>query len=136
MTGVDTNVLIRYLVQDDPQQSAAARRFIEEELSPENKGLVSSIVFCEVIWVLSRAYKQPKEKLLEVIHGILETDVFEVERRECAWRAFYDFEEGKADFSDYYIGEINRVLGADSTVTFDGNAAKSRLFKALGDSLG
>ncbi len=131
MIGVDTNVLVRYLVQDDPRQSAAARQFIENELSADNKGMISSIVFCEVVWVLSRAYEQPKERLLEVIRGILETDVFEVERRDCAWRAFYDFEEGKSDFSDYYIGEINRATGSVCTVTFDARAARSRLFRAL-----
>lgn len=131
MTGIDTNVLVRYLVQDDPRQSAIARRFIEKELSEENKGHISAIVLCEVVWVLTRAYKQPKERILKVISGILETDVFEVERRECAWRAFYDFEEGAADFSDYFIGEINRICGVDRTVTFDERASKSRLFVLL-----
>lgn len=131
MTGIDTNVLVRYLVQDDPRQSAIARRFIEEELSEENKGHVSAIVLCEVVWVLTRAYKQPKERILKVISGILETDVFEVERRECVWRAFYDFEEGSADFSDYLMGEINHLCGVDRTVTFDERASKSRLFALL-----
>jgi len=130
MIGIDTNVLIRYIVQDDPGQSRIATRLIEEELSPENKGFVSSVVLCEVIWVLKRFYRQPKEQLLLVVKTILETEVFEVEHRDCAWRAYYDFDEGDADFSDYYIAQVNKVYGASFTVTFDETAQKHRLFRS------
>ena len=61
---------------------------------------------------------------------ILETEVFEVEHRDCAWRAYYDFDEGNADFSDYYICQINKVCGAPFTVTFDETARKHRLFRS------
>ena len=130
MIGIDTNVLIRYIVQDDPGQSRIVTRLIEENLSPENKGFVSSVVLCEVIWVLKRFYRQPKEQLLLVVKTILETEVFEVEHRDCAWRAYYDFDEGDADFSDYYICQINKSCGAPITVTFDETAQKHRLFRS------
>ena len=130
MIGIDTNVFIRYIVQDDPGQSRIATRLIEGELSPENKGFVSSVVLCEVIWVLKRFYRQSKEQLLLVVKTILETEVFEVEHRDCAWRAYYDFDEGDADFSDYYICQINKSCGAPFTVTFDETAQKHRLFRA------
>ena len=130
MIGIDTNVLIRYIVQDDPGQSRIATRVIEENLSPENKGFVSSVVLCEVIWVLKRFYRQPKEQLLLVVKTILETEVLEVEHRDCAWRAYYDFDEGDADFSDYYIAQVNKVYGASFTVTFDETAQKHRLFRS------
>ena len=130
MIGIDTNVLIRYIVQDDPGQSRIATRVIEEKLSPENKGFVSSVVLCEVVWVLKRFYRQPKEQLLLVVKTILETEVFEVEHRDCAWRAYYDFDEGDADFSDYYIAQVNKVYGASFTVTFDETAQKHRLFRS------
>ena len=130
MIGIDTNVLIRYIVQDDLGQSRIATRLIEEKLSPENKGFVSSVVLCEVIWVLKRFYRQPKEQLLLVVKTILETEVFEVEHRDCAWRAYYDFDEGDADFSDYYICQVNKLCGAPFTVTFDETAQKHRLFRA------
>ena len=129
MIGIDTNVLIRYIVQDDPGQSRIATRMIEENLSPENKGFIPSIVLCEVIWVLKRFYRQPKEQLLLVVKTILETEVFEVEHRDCAWRAYYDFDEGPAGFSDYYLARINKTYGASFTVTFDERAQKHRLFK-------
>ena len=130
MIGIDTNVLIRYIVQDDPGQSRIATRMIEENLSPENKGFIPSIVLCEVIWVLKRFYRQPKEQLLLVVKTILETEVFEVEHRDCAWRAYYDFDEGTADFSDYYICQVNKSCGAPFTVTFDETAQKHRLFRS------
>ena len=129
MIGIDTNVLVRFIVQDDPKQSRIATRLIETILTLDNKGFISSVVLCEVVWVLKRRYRQPKERLLLVVKSILETDVFEVEHRDCAWRAYYDFDEGAADFSDYYIAQINKENGAPHTLTFDENALKHRLFR-------
>lgn len=126
MIGLDTNVIVRYLVQDDPRQGRLADKIIERELSADCKGLIASIVLCEVVWVLKRAYRQPREKIAEVIRMILETDVFEVENRECAWRAYYDYDEGTADFSDCYIAEINKAKGAEATVSFDECALESK----------
>ena len=130
MIGIDTNVLVRFIVQDEPKQSQIASRLIENILSAENKGFISSIVLCEVVWVLKRLYRQPKDRLLLVVKTILEAEVFEVEHRDCAWRAYYDFDEGLADFSDYYLAPINKTHGASFTVTFDEKAQKHRLFKS------
>ena len=129
MTGIDTNVLVRYLVQDDPEQSAQATRFIEKTISAANRGYVTSIVLCETVWVLARAYGQPKTALLEVIRGILEAEAFEVENRDCAWRAYFDFDKGEADFSDYLLAEICKAKGAAATVSFDKRALKHELFQ-------
>ena len=130
MIGIDTNVLVRFIVQDEPKQSQIASRLIEDILSAANKGFISSIVLCEVVWVLKRLYRQPKDRLLLVVKTILEAEVFEVEHRDCAWRAYYDFDEGLADFSDYYLAQINKTHGASFTVTFDEKAQKHRLFKS------
>ena len=130
MIGIDTNVLVRYIVQDDPKQSKIATKLIESRLSIADKGFISSIVLCEVVWVLKRLYRQPKDRLLLVVKAILEAEAFEVEHRDCAWRAYYDFDEGLADFSDYYLARINKTYGASFTVTFDERAQKHRLFKS------
>ena len=130
MIGLDTNVLVRFIVQDDPVQSRIATELIENTLTPENKGFVSAVVLCEVVWVLKKRYRQPKDRLLLVIKSILEADVLEVEHRDCAWRAYYDFDEGPADFSDYYIAQENKKQGARFTVTFDENAQKHPLFRS------
>ena len=130
MIGIDTNVLVRFITQDDPKQSRIATHLIENVLTIENRGFVSAVVLCEVVWVLKRRYRQPKDRLLLVVKAILEADVFEVEHRDCAWRAYYDFDEGLADFSDYYIAQINKEQGAPFTVTFDENAQKHQLFRS------
>ena len=130
MIGIDTNVLVRYIVQDDPKQSKIATKLIESRLSIADKGFISSIVLCEVVWVLKRLYRQPKDRLLLVVKTILEAEAFEVEHRDCAWRAYYDFDEGLADFSDYYLARINKTYGATFTATFDERAQKHRLFKS------
>lgn len=128
MIGLDTNVLVRYVAQDDAVQSALATRLMES-LARDRKGFVSAIALCETVWVLRRAYKQPKEKVLAVVKAVLEADVLEVEHRACAWRAYYDFDDGDADFSDYYLAEIAHSRDADFTATFDAAALKHRLFK-------
>ena len=130
MIGIDTNVLVRFIVQDDPIQSRIATQLIENAFTTENKGFVSAVVLCEVVWVLKKRYRQPKDRLLLVVKSILEADVLEVEHRDCAWRAYYDFDEGPADFSDYYIAQINKEQGVRFTVTFDENAQSHRLFRS------
>ena len=130
MIGLDTNVLVRFIVQDDPKQARIATELIETRLTNSEKGFISSIVLCEVVWVLKRCYRQPKDRLLLVVKSILETDVFEVEHRDCAWRAYYDFDEGTAGFSDYFLARINKESGAQYTVTFDERAQGHRLFKS------
>ena len=129
MIGIDTNIVIRYLVQDDPEQSAIACRIFEEEVSSTNKGHICPIVLCEVIWVLLRSYKQTKEKIITVIRTLLLASNIEIQHSDSAWKALKDYESGTADFSDYLIAHINKECGASFTLTFDRAAAKSRLIK-------
>lgn len=126
MVALDTNVIVRYIAQDDPLQSAAATRVFEEVITDENHGFITSIAMCETIWVLSRAYGQPREKLVQVIETLLKADNLEVEHRDLVWGAMDDFCNGKADFSDYLIARIGKAQGALTTLSFDGNALKSK----------
>ena len=129
--GLDTNVLVRYLVQDDPVQSEIANSIMENEVSLENRGFVSCVVLCEVVWVLKRAYRQPKSRLLEVIRLMFETDAIEIERRAEVWRAYRAFVQGDADFSDYLIAEVAHSHGVDKVYTFDTSCADSGYFQVL-----
>ena len=130
MIGLDTNVLVRYLVQDEPKQSAVATRIFESDLHRSNKGHVCPVVLCEVVWVLARAYKQKKAKLSEVIRTLLLAEFIEIEHRDAVWKALRDFESGQADFSDYLIARINQACGASITLTFDrAAAAEHSLFR-------
>ena len=126
MVALDTNVIVRYIAQDDPLQSAAATRVFEEVITDENHGFITSIAMCETIWVLSRAYGQPREKLVQVIEALLKADKLEVEHRDLVWGAMDDFRNGKADFSDYLIARIGKAQGASTTLSFDEKALKSK----------
>lgn len=128
MIGLDTNVIVRYLVQDDPVQSEIATRIFEERLSADNRGFVSAVTLCEVVWVLKRGYKRPKPELCTVVRALLEAGELEIEHRDLVWRALSAFQSGTADFSDYLIGERARVAGAPTTLTFDQSAATASLF--------
>lgn len=129
MTGLDTNVVIRYLVQDEPAQTATANRIFEKELSASNKGHICAVVLCEIVWVLLRAYKQEKNNVQQVIRTLLVADNIEVEHRDSVWKALRDYEAGAADFSDYLIAHVNQERGASVTLTLDRSAAQHRLFR-------
>ena len=132
MVGIDTNVLIRYLLQDDAEQSVVANEFFETKISALEKGFVCSVVLCEVVWVLRRSYAVERHAIAEILSRLLSLDRIEVEHEECAIRAVSDFAEGTADFSDYYLARVNKEKHhAATTVTFDKNAAQSDLFRLL-----
>ena len=131
MIGLDTNVLVRYIVQDDERQSKAATRLIESKCTPDDPGLVSSIVQCELTWVLARGYRYPRETVSRVLRRILSVQELRAEDPESAWRAVRLFEQGKADFADYLIGISNRKNKAEVTFTFDERAGESDLFEIV-----
>lgn len=133
MIGLDTNVLIRYIVRDDPRQTEAASRLIETRCTPENPGLINPVVLCEIVWVLTRGYGYDRITTARVIHRILSVREIQVNRAELAWKALRLFELGKADFSDYLIGLTNQREKADTTFTFDLRAAESELFCIVPD---
>ena len=122
MIGLDNNVLVRSLTQDDPVQSAQVDAVIEQ-LSAEKPGAISHIVLCELAWVLSRAYKYSREQVAEVIHAVLTCQEFQIERVDMAELAFLDYQQGNADFSDYLLARRHQQIGAEYTVTFDRKAA-------------
>lgn len=129
MIGLDTNIVVRYLVQDDDDQAKIANRIFEKELSRKNKGNICLIVLCEIVWVLMRCYKQKKEKIIEVVKTLLLADSLEIDSRDAVWKALREFECGEADFSDYLIAHIHREHGASLTLTFDHKAATCPSFR-------
>jgi predicted nucleic-acid-binding protein len=131
MIGLDTNVLVRYLTQDDPLQSAQANAFIERTLSASAPGIIGHIVLCEVGWVLSRAYGYAREQVADALGGLMTCREFRVESPDLAILALQDYRHGAADFSDYLLGRTHQRLGAAHTVTFDRKAAEASLFKLL-----
>jgi predicted nucleic-acid-binding protein len=115
MTGLDTNVLVRYLVGDDPVQTARARR----ELERDERFLVDSVVLCELVWVLESGYGFSRTEIAGALERILAIAQFEIEGKDLALAALDDFHGSTADFSDCLLGRRNRAAGASETLTFD-----------------
>ncbi len=131
MKGVDTNVLIRFIVRDDADQAAAADHFLESECSREAPCLINRIVLCELVWMLDRGYRYRRGPIAGVIDKILRTEEFRVENAAEAWAALQAYRDGRADFADCLIGETNRALGCAVTATFDRYAGRMEEFVLL-----
>lgn len=134
MIGLDTNLVVRYLVQDDPKQSKQATHAIEKAATEGKMLVISQVTLCEIIWVLERCYSLNKEELVTVIKQILKTQQINVEQDTVARQALHDFQEKEGvDFSDCLIGKQNAAKGCVFTYTLDKKAAQrlSETFKAL-----
>lgn len=126
MIGFDTNVLVRYIVQDDPVQADAATRLIESRCTAQTPGYVSVLVLMELVWVLTTAYRYKKPTVAAVIAQILRTTEFTVEDRDIVWAALRTFEARTAEFADCLIASRNHARGCAETYTFDRRAARGR----------
>ena len=124
MIGLDTNILLRYITQDDPQQASRATRLIERRCTKQSRGRITLIVLCELVWVLRGAYRYSKSQIVAVLDQILVTAEFEIENEELAWKALEAWRVGPADYSDYLLVLSNQVAGCDLTYTFDAKLAR------------
>ena len=129
MIGLDTNVLVRYLVQDDPAQARKASALIDRAAARDSAMFINHVVMCELAWVLGRGYGYAKPDLAEVIEKILLGRQFEIERKDLVWAALTDFKASRADFADCLIGVTNVIAACESTFTFDRSAASLRTFR-------
>lgn len=130
MIGLDTNVVVRYLVQDDPEQSAVASELIDQ-LSETDPGYLSLVTVVEIHWVLRRAYRVEASRCAELIGGLLDARELRVDQDEVV-RVAVTAAGGGADFADAVITELGRVAGCGYTVTFDRHAARNRGMRLLG----
>lgn len=131
MIGLDTNVIVRYLTQDDPKQSATATRFLEKSLSATEPGYISLIVLIEVVWVLISCYAMDRSSIASIIEQLLTTQQLKIESAEIVWRAQRRYVTAKADFSDALIAECAKAAGCQKAVTFDRAAAAGGGFELL-----
>jgi predicted nucleic-acid-binding protein len=132
MIGLDTNVLVRYLAQDDPPQSALAVEFIENACSEKRPAFINHIVLCETVWVLDRCYHVEKDTLAVILGKILKTEQFKIQNIDMVWRALKEFKKSAADFADCLLGQNNLGNGCEYTVTFDKKASASVGYQLLG----
>ena len=131
MIGLDTNVVIRYLTQDDAKQAALASRLFEHTLSAEHPGFVGFITLCEIAWVLTECYDADKAQIRAVMEGLLSSKQILVEEAELVWKALRAWEKSSADFSDALMGQAAAARGCEKVVTFDKAAARLPGFELL-----
>lgn len=132
MNGIDTNVLVRYLVQDDPGQAKTSARFVRSGCTAEEPCGVNRIVLCELVCVLERTYGYSRERIADTLERMLKTVQFRIEDLSTSWSALRLYRDSQADFADCLLGEINRrTFGCEVTVTFDEKAGQLDSFKLL-----
>jgi predicted nucleic-acid-binding protein len=129
MIGLDTNILVRYLTQDDPIQSPKATEIIERRLSEENPGFVSIVAMVETVWVLDRAYLLDTRAIADAIERLLQTDVLIVENEQQVFTAMIALKEGRGSFADAIIAALGSKANCAYTLTFDQKALRLAGFK-------
>ncbi len=130
MLGLDTNVLVRFLVRDDEAQFDKARKLIKREVAAGRRVFVSQLVLLEAEWVLRSRYGLPKQQIVEVVSGLLDATDVQLEDEAAIEEALFTWKDATADFADCLIGARNRRLGCRATATFDAKAAKLPGFTA------
>lgn len=129
MIGLDTNILVRYLAQDDPIQSKKATEIIERRLTEQNPGFVSIVAMVETVWVLDRAYGLAAPKIAAAVERMLQIDVLVVEHEQAVFTAMIALKEGHGSFADAVIAALGARAGCSSTLTFDQKALRLSGFK-------
>ncbi|HVH85286.1 MAG TPA: type II toxin-antitoxin system VapC family toxin [Terriglobales bacterium] len=124
MIGLDSNILVRYLAQDDPVQSRKAAEIIERRLSEKNPAFINIVAIVEAVWVLDRVYGFGAQEIAMVIERILQIEVFAIENEAEVFTAMTAVKAGKGSFADVVIAALGLRAGCSHTLTFDQKAAR------------
>ena len=131
MIGLDANILVGHLAQDDMDQSSKATQLIERQLSEANPGFISVVAMAETVWVLDRAYGLTGRDIAAAVERVLQTDVFVVESEQEVFTAMIALKEGRASFADALIGALGARADCSRTLTFDREALRLAEFALL-----
>jgi predicted nucleic-acid-binding protein len=124
MIGLDTNILVRHLAQDDPVQSRLATQVIERRLTPAQPGFVSIVVMVETVWVLERAYRLTDSEIAAILERLLQTEELVIEHEQEVFTAMVAVKTGRGSFSDAVIAMLGVRAGCTHTLTFDRKALR------------
>lgn len=131
MIGLDTNVLVRYLVQDDPAQARLATAAIESAAGRGERMRLSATTLCELVWVLESAYEQARADVAHALEQIVRTADFDLEHLDHVRTAIQVYRSTSADFADALIGLVNKAAGCEHTLTFDRSLKRIPQFKVM-----
>ena len=131
MIGIDTNILARYILDDDPLWSTAAQNFIDNECTVDKPGYINLIVLTELIWLLGITPGWGRAQIENVVSDFLLADNLVLEQPLLVEAVLNQFKNGKADFADYMISTLNKNANASPTVTIDRVAARNDGFTRL-----
>lgn len=124
MLGLDTNVLVRFLVRDDEAQFDRSRKLIKREVSAGRPVFVSQLVLLETEWVLRSRYGLAKTEIVETVSRLLDAADIQFEDEPSIEAALFVWKDSNAGFADCLIGTRNKRLGCSATATFDTRASK------------
>ena len=131
MIGLDTNILVRYIAQDDAVQSPLATKIIEDRLTEEHPGFISLVTMAETVWVLDRSYGLSTAEIAAAVERILQTDILSVQNEQEVFTAMVALKAAIGSFSDALIGALGTQAGCAATLTFDKKAARLKEFELV-----
>jgi predicted nucleic-acid-binding protein len=124
MIGLDTNIILRYLVQDDPVQSSLANEVMERRLTEAEPGFVSVVVMAEIVRVLGSRYRFAARHIVAAIERMLSARTLVIEREYEVHVAMIALKDGRGSFADALIGALAAGAGCRQTLTFDQKATR------------
>jgi predicted nucleic-acid-binding protein len=131
MNGLDTNILIRYLTQDDPIQSPRATEIVERRFTREHPGFISLVTMAETVWVLGSVYELPDREIADTVERMLQADTLVIQNEQQVFTAMVALRRGWGAFADALIGALGTWAGCDCTLTFDRKALRLAGFELL-----
>ena len=131
MTGLDTNVVLRYLLQDDPAQTRRANHIFEQELSDQNTGFINLVTTLEIVWVLRSLLRQTSAQIALHLENLLAAGSLEIQNEQQVFEAVFALKSGTGEFEDALIGALNTWAGCSHTLTFDRKAARLPSFQGI-----
>jgi predicted nucleic-acid-binding protein len=131
MIGLDTNVVVRYLAQDDPIQSAKATQIFERRLTEQVPGFISLVTMVETVWVLDTVYGLTAREIAQAVERMLQADTLLIQNEQEVFTAVVSLKSGRGSFADALVGALGAWAGCGSTLTFDRKAGRIQGFEVV-----
>jgi predicted nucleic-acid-binding protein len=131
MIGLDTNVVVRYLAQDDPIQSPKATLIFERRLTEQEPGFISLVTMVETVWVLDTVYGLTAREIAQAVERMLQADTLLIQNEQEVFTAVVALKSGRGSFADALVGALGTWAGCSSTLTFDRKAGRIQGFEVV-----